>query len=53
LAAAAGAAGWDALLALSVTKARFAGRDSKKLDRAEEVMIAEKIFYETLPHFRE
>jgi hypothetical protein len=35
-----GAAGWDALLALSLTKARFTGRDSMKLDREEEVMIA-------------
>jgi hypothetical protein len=38
--AVAGAAGLDALLALSLTKARFVGRDSMKLDRAEEVMIA-------------
>jgi hypothetical protein len=35
-----GAAGWDALFALSLTKARFAGRDSIKLDREQEVMIA-------------
>jgi hypothetical protein len=40
--AVAGAAGWDTALALSVTKARFIGKDSIKLDRAEaEVMIAE------------
>lgn len=34
-----GGAGWDTLLALSVTKARFTGRDSMKLDNEEEVMI--------------
>jgi hypothetical protein len=33
-----GAAGWAVLLALSLTKARFTGRDSMKFDR-EEVMI--------------
>jgi hypothetical protein len=47
--AAAGAAGWDALLALSVTKARFVGKDSIKLNKAEEVMIAvyklQKIYF--------
>jgi hypothetical protein len=35
-----GAAGWDALLALSLTNARFTGRDSMKLDREEQDMIA-------------
>jgi hypothetical protein len=35
-----GAAGWHALLALSLTKARFVGKESIKLDRAEEVMVA-------------
>jgi hypothetical protein len=35
-----GTAGWDALFALSLAKARFAGRDSMNLDRAEEDMIA-------------
>jgi hypothetical protein len=34
------AAGWDALLALSLTNARFTGRDSMKLDREEQDMIA-------------
>jgi hypothetical protein len=34
-----GAASWDALLALSLTKVRFTGRDSIKLDREEEDMI--------------
>jgi hypothetical protein len=38
--AAEGAAGWDALLALSQTKARFTGRDSMKSDREQEAMIA-------------
>jgi hypothetical protein len=45
-----GAAGWAALLALSLTKARFNGRDSMKSDR-EEVIICSvktlrKIIYE-------
>jgi hypothetical protein len=35
-----GAAGWDALLALSPIKGRFIGRDSMKVDREEEDMIA-------------
>jgi hypothetical protein len=35
-----GAAGWDILLALSLTKERFAGRDSMKVDREEGSMIA-------------
>jgi hypothetical protein len=35
-----GAAGWDAVLALSLTKARFTGMDSMKLDREEEDMVA-------------
>jgi hypothetical protein len=35
-----GAIGWHALLALSLTKARFTGRDSMKLDREEDDMIA-------------
>jgi hypothetical protein len=35
-----GAAGRDALLALSLTKARFAGRDSMKAAGGEEDMIA-------------
>jgi hypothetical protein len=34
-----GAAGWDALLALSLTKTSFAGRDSIKSDRKEDDMI--------------
>jgi hypothetical protein len=34
-----GAAGWDGLLALSLTKTRLTGRDSMKLDREEEDMI--------------
>jgi hypothetical protein len=34
-----GAAGWDALLALSLTKTRFAGRDSIKSDKKKDVMI--------------
>jgi hypothetical protein len=34
-----GAVGWDALLALSLTSARFTGRDSMKEDREEEDMI--------------
>jgi hypothetical protein len=33
-----GAAGWDALLALSLTKVRFTGIDSMKVDREEEDM---------------
>jgi hypothetical protein len=35
-----GAEGWDAILALSLIKARFTGRDSIKLDREEELMVA-------------
>jgi hypothetical protein len=34
-----GAEAWDALLALSLTKARFTGRDSMKVEREEEDMI--------------
>jgi hypothetical protein len=34
------AGGWDAILALSLVKERFTGRDSIKLDREEELMIA-------------
>jgi hypothetical protein len=34
-----GAAAWDALLALSLTKARFTGRDSMKVAREEEDMV--------------
>jgi hypothetical protein len=51
--AAGGAAGWHALIALSLAKARFVGKESIKLDRAEEVMVAggvkklQKIFYES------
>jgi hypothetical protein len=33
-----GVAGWDAVLALSLTTARFIGRDSMKLDSVEEDM---------------
>jgi hypothetical protein len=34
------AVGWDAILALSLIKERFTGRDSIKLDREEELMNA-------------
>jgi hypothetical protein len=44
--AAGGVAGWDALLALSLTKARFTGIDSMKLDREEEDMVA--VFFRKL-----
>jgi hypothetical protein len=51
--AAGGAAGWHALLALSLAKVRFVGMESIKLDRAEAVMMfavckaSQKIFCES------
>jgi hypothetical protein len=34
-----GTAGWHALLALSLAKVRFVGKESIKLDKAEEGMV--------------